>query len=292
MIYRKLLISSFFIGGLLTATVADAQGVNNLESRLSRLENEMQTMSRAMFKGDVPPPQYTAPQDAQNAAAMEMRLGQMEEQMQRLTGRIEETQYQIRQMEQQISDFMAQSQQQGNNNISSSNDGQYQNDNIDNAYDDGDSETLSSGASDNGSEPYRLGTLNSNASTPAALYDEAFSYLQRNDYATAETTFRDFTSRYPDHSLVSNAKYWLGETFYARGDYTDASRAFARAFQDHPDSQKAPDMLLKLGMSLAKQGKTNEACLTLAELKKRYPLGPTSVMQTADEERQSLGCDS
>lgn len=288
MVYRKFLSTSLLVGGLFMATVANAQNINSLETRLNRLENDMQTMSRAMFRGDVPPPQYAAPQDSSAAAAMEVRIGQIEEQLQRLTGRMEETQYQLRQMEERLQEFSAQAASRANNanNVSGNTSSPYVNDYNDNA----DTDVSSNGNASE--EPYQLGTLNAGSATPAALYDEAFAYLQRNDYQAAENAFRDFTTRYPDHSLVSNAKYWLGETFYARGDYTGASRAFARAFQDHSDSQKAPDMLLKLGMSLAKQDKKDEACLTLAELKKRYPTGPASVMQTADDERRTLGCDS
>lgn len=281
MFYRKLLSTSLLVGGLLTATVANAQNINSLETRLNRLENEMQTMSRAMFRGDVPPPQYAAPQDLSNAAAMEMRLGQIEEQLQRLTGRVEETQYQIRQMEERLQTLSSQA----TTSVQPSATSPYVNDYDSSVVTDTPSNTVTE-------QPYQLGTLNSGTATPAALYDEAFSYLQRNDYQAAENAFSEFTTRYPDHSLVSNAKYWLGETYYARGDYAGASRAFARAFQDHSDSQKAPDMLLKLGMSLAQQDKKDEACLTLAELKKRYPSGPASVMKTADDERRSLGCDS
>ena len=142
-------------------------------------------------------------------------------------------------------------------------------------------------------EPFQLGTLNNNTSstTPAGLYDQAFSYLQTNDYASAQATFDDFLEKYPTHSLAANAKYWLGETYYERQDYESASRAFARSFKDHPDGQKAPDTLLKLAMSLKGQGMTPEACLTLKELNNRFPDAPSAVTSTAATEKSSYGCD-
>lgn len=283
---QRLLYALVLAGGLVFAAGADAQNINTLETRMSRLENEIQTLSRAVFRGDVPPPQFAAPaQSAQTTAAMEIRLGQIEEQLQRLTGRIEETQYTIRQLEGKLNDFTAQTTSRLNAAPSDSVPAP------DAAADYSETPQPSSEQQADSGNPYRLGTLNgSDTATPAGLYDKAFSYLQTNDYAAAEDMFRDFIARYPDHSLVSNAKYWLGETYYARGDYTGASRAFARAFQDHADSQKAPDMLLKLGMALANQDKKEEACLTFAELEKRYPMAPASVTQTAEEEQQSLGC--
>jgi len=286
MVSSRSLLALLLIGGLLMgADHVHAQNVNSIESRINRLENEMQTMSRAMFRGDVPPPQHIAPQqDTLASSAMEVRIGQIEEQLQRVTGRMEETQYQIRQIEERLQGLSSQAASRANSGVISV-------PSEVNGY----AENIGSVVSppnDIAERPYQLGTLNEGAATPAALYDEAFAYLQRNDYQAAEGVFHDFIKRYPEHSLVSNAKYWLGETYYARSDYTSASRAFARAFQDHPDSHKAPDMLLKLGMSLARQDKKDEACLTFSELRKRYPAGSASVMQTADNERQSLGCGS
>ena len=152
----------------------------------------------------------------------------------------------------------------------------------------GEPTSLSNGGS---SEPYQLGTLNNQATTAAGMYDEAFSYLQRNDYSTAQIKFQDFINNYPDDTLVANAKYWLGETYYARGEYQDASRAFARAFKDHPDGQKAPDTLLKLAMSLNGQNMTQEACLTLTELTNRFPNASSAVKSKTAEEQQAYGCN-
>lgn len=249
-----------------------AQNINSIETRLDRMEREMQTLSRSVFKGDVPPPQINVG-SAQDNAATELRLNQMEESIRRLTGQIEEQGYQLRQLTEKMNNAQAQP-------VQSSPQKQEMVD-------------VPASSSTPTEKPYQLGTLNNNdSSSPAGLYDQAFSHLQTNDYAAAEKAFNDFIAQYPDHSLAANSKYWLGETFYARQDYEAASRAFATSFQDHPDGQKAPDTLLKLAMSLGNQGMKDEACLTLSELKKRFPNGPTSVMKKADDERASYGCDS
>ncbi|MBL8642785.1 MAG: tetratricopeptide repeat protein, partial [Rhodospirillaceae bacterium] len=58
--------------------------------------------------------------------------------------------------------------------------------------------------------------------TPKAQYDYAFDFLKRQDYASAETAFREFLKRAPKDPLAGNAQYWLGETYYVRGDYQKA----------------------------------------------------------------------
>ena len=247
---------------------------NSVESRVDRIEREMQTLSRAIYKGDVPPPSISAPVDAQANAATEMRLNQIEDQLRRLTGMIEEQGYKLRKLE------------------SDSNRSRVDAKPIEPEVRAQKPVDLSASGSQQPMEN-SLGTISGNADTssPAGLYDQAFAYMQKKDYETAQSTFDDFLSQYPDHSLAENAKYWLGETYYAREDYDAASRAFARAFQDHPDGQKAPDVLLKLAMSLKGQDMSEEACLTLTELKKRFPSAPPSVLTKADDERASYGCE-
>jgi TolA-binding protein len=62
--------------------------------------------------------------------------------------------------------------------------------------------------------------------TPRDVYDLAYGYMLRKDYALAEDTFRSFLSRYPDDRLVGDATYWLGESMFQRQRFRDAAEAF------------------------------------------------------------------
>ncbi|MBU6234830.1 MAG: tol-pal system protein YbgF [Alphaproteobacteria bacterium] len=126
----------------------------------------------------------------------------------------------------------------------------------------------------------------------AQAYDQAFAYLQQNNYVDAQRAFSEFLKNYGSHPLAANAQYWLGETYFAQTQYTTAAKTFAKAFQDHPQGQKAPDALLKLALTLDKMNKKDDACLTLQELSKRFPSGPASVTKRAAEEGQRMGCKS
>lgn len=126
--------------------------------------------------------------------------------------------------------------------------------------------------------------------TAAQAYDRAFAYLQQGNYSDAETAFQDFLKNYPKHPLTGNAQYWLGETYFAQTQYSQAARIFARAFQEYPSGQKAPDSLLKLAASLEKMNKKQDACLTLTELQKRFKSGPAAITRRATEEQGRMGC--
>jgi tol-pal system protein YbgF len=126
--------------------------------------------------------------------------------------------------------------------------------------------------------------------TPEEKYSHAFSLLSQANYDQAEQALRAFLEEYPNHRLAGNAKYWLGETHYVRGQYQDAAVAFAEGYQAYPDSSKAPDNLLKLGKSLSALGETNDACGTYGELVRRFPNAAPTILKQADQERRRLGC--
>ncbi len=126
--------------------------------------------------------------------------------------------------------------------------------------------------------------------TPQEQYERAFNFLRQANYAEAEQAFKGFIDKNPDEKLVDNAKYWYAETLYVRGRFDESAVAFADAYQQNPKGTKAPDSLLKLGMSLAAMNKTADACVTLSELKNKYPNAVPTVKSRAEDERKRLKC--
>ena len=123
-----------------------------------------------------------------------------------------------------------------------------------------------------------------------AQYQQAFGLLRQQNYAGAEAALRAFVSQHPDDPLAGNAQYWLGETYYVRKDYRQAAVTFAEGYQHYPKSAKAPDNLLKLGLSLAQIGEKNDACAAFAQLAKQFPNAPASLKDRASRERQRIAC--
>ena len=138
------------------------------------------------------------------------------------------------------------------------------------------------------------GSRGRHTSTAAAVaqqqYEHAFKLLSQTDYQGAERALTAFLDEHPSDPLAGNAKYWLGETYYVRGQYAEAAVAFAEGYQSYPDSVKAPDNLLKLGKSLAALEQTADACGTFAELLKRYGNAAPTVLKQAKSEQKRLSC--
>ncbi|GAB5469482.1 MAG: tol-pal system protein YbgF [Rhodospirillales bacterium] len=154
---------------------------------------------------------------------------------------------------------------------------------------------------DSGSQP--LGAQNNaggslgqqSAALPAGSvedqYNYAFGLVRKGDFTGAQAAMSSFIAQHPNDPLTANAKYWLGETYYARGNYSGASQAFAQAYQDHPTGAKAADSLLKLGLSLSLLGQSAQACQVLQEIEARMGTSAAAnILQRAQRERANLGC--
>jgi tol-pal system protein YbgF len=125
---------------------------------------------------------------------------------------------------------------------------------------------------------------------PKQLYEQAYGHLLQRDYGAAEAAFDDFLKRHPNDPLAGNAQYWLGETYYVRGQYRAAAGAFLKGYQTYGKSAKAPESLLKLAMSLQRLGQKEAACTSFGELAVKFPNAPAHVKTTAQTERQKGGC--
>ncbi|PCJ86590.1 MAG: tol-pal system protein YbgF [Hyphomicrobiales bacterium] len=126
--------------------------------------------------------------------------------------------------------------------------------------------------------------------TPRQEYELAYGFILRGDYGAAESAMREFLSRNPSDPLVSDARFWLGETLFVRGDFRNAANEFLDAYTNFPQSAKAPDSLLKLGLSLNELGEREAACATYSELVRKYPAASPPVKDRVRTERKSAKC--
>ena len=103
-----------------------------------------------------------------------------------------------------------------------------------------------------------------------AQYNAGYDAMTKGDYAFAETQFSQFLELYPDNAKATDAANWLGEALIQRAAYDEAAEVLLNAFQKAPDNPRAPDLLLKLGVSLSGAEERETACRTFAEIDKRY----------------------
>ncbi|MEH7908402.1 tol-pal system protein YbgF [Rhizobium laguerreae] len=124
----------------------------------------------------------------------------------------------------------------------------------------------------------------------ADQYKAAYGHVLSGDYSTAEQEFTQYIARYPSSARAADANFWLGEALYSQGKYNESAKTFLNAHQKYGTSEKAPEMLLKLGMSLAALDNTETACATLREVSKRYPKASRAVISKVASEQKRLSC--
>ena len=125
---------------------------------------------------------------------------------------------------------------------------------------------------------------------PKEQYDFAISFMKIGDYETAEFALKEFIDKNKDHDLAGNAQYWYGETFRIRQLYSDAATAYLDGYQNYPKSDKAPDNLLKLGITMVQLGEKEQGCTMITGIKKQYPKASKSVLQKAQYEQKKFKC--
>jgi len=122
-------------------------------------------------------------------------------------------------------------------------------------------------------------------------YKVAFNLTRQARYQEAEIAFKAFLDVHGDDPLAANANYWLGETYYVRKDFMQAAQVFFQAYQKFPKGAKAPDSLLKLGMSMAGMEKTSEACATFGKLRKEFGADlKANIDRALTKETKRLAC--
>lgn len=286
----------------LSPALAQSDSLPALSQQIERLQREVQVLQRQVAVGQ-PSGDLRVPDG--EAGTLLFKLNDIETELRRLTGRVEELSYRLEQTGSRLDTMEARL----DTRVGA----------LENRPAEADARPLMQGQEAGGQRV--LGTLpessagtagnamagsqpvDRSATQEAALpavqlpgtsakddYDYAFGLLRQADYPRAEAALRAFLAAHPEDALAGNAKYWLGETHYVRGDYKTAAVVFAEGFQEYPDSSKAPDNLLKLGMALSSIGERDDACNTYAALLARYPDAAATVRQRAERERGRLGC--
>ena len=147
-------------------------------------------------------------------------------------------------------------------------------------------------ATTSGNQASGQGGSDASSGTPKEIYDLALKKLQMGAYQEAQAELQNFLDLYPRDRLAGNAQYWLGETFYVQRDYKNATAAFLAGYTNYGDSIKAPDSLLKLGMTLVVMGEKKTGCDAFAELSARFPDAPQAIVRRAEIESQRAECSS
>jgi tol-pal system protein YbgF len=105
----------------------------------------------------------------------------------------------------------------------------------------------------------------------ADTYRNGLILYGRGKFDDARKTFQQVFDAEPTGELADNALYWIGETYFATGNYAEAMKFYRRVTAEFGEANKAPDALFKAAMSFEKTGDLGMARTTLDDVIRRYP---------------------
>lgn len=153
------------------------------------------------------------------------------------------------------------------------------------------------GSDQQGRVPGALGSIPAGAApaveagvSPQQQYDAAMDLLSRAQYVEAQNAFRGFVAAHPADALAGPAQYWVGDISFTQKDYGAAAKSFAELLKRYSKTARAPDAMLKLGLSLLELGQKKEGCTTLGALKSKYPNANKAVLDRASKRAADAGC--
>ena len=301
---------SVVMSGVVSGARAQNSQVRELINQVRRLQQELNTLQRQVYKGNAG--QAAAPGaglasagvDARKLTArLSVKIAQLEGELRSMTGRYEEFAHGLQQLQQRFDKLVA---------------------NLDDRL--GALERLGAAApgalgaaapppvpgrlAPDGPPfargPRSLGTIPQSAlakgtpapvasalprGTPKQQYDYAHTLIVKDqNFEEAARVLNAFIQAYPKNPLAANAHYWLGRTYFVRENFKQAAFTFAEGFQKYPNSDKAPANLLNLGMSLSRMKQTKEACTAFSRLLKNFPKASAGVKRRVQRERRRLRC--
>ncbi len=117
-------------------------------------------------------------------------------------------------------------------------------------------------------------------------YETAYRDLQRENYQLALINFRAFLDEYPATRLSDNAQYWIGEVYYAQGQFTQAAEEFRKVVDDYAGQDKVPAAYYKIALCFINLRDKVTAKRYLDYLVERFP--DTREAQLAEQKRAEL----
>ncbi len=116
-------------------------------------------------------------------------------------------------------------------------------------------------------------------------YRDAIALFGKGRLDDARTAFEAILAADPGGDLADNALYWIGETHFVQARFNEAIDAYRKIVTEYAQQNKAPDAMLKIGMSQARLGDLAMARSTYEALLEGYPYSTAAATARHELER-------
>jgi len=144
--------------------------------------------------------------------------------------------------------------------------------------------------SDSLNSPPRSASVSTSIPNLDDLPASGLQKLNEGNFSGAQSDFQTYLAVAPDAPNAGEMQFWLGETFFVKGGYSDAAKAYIASLKKDPQGLKAPDSHIRLAASLRELGNKPEACQTLDSFSSQFPNADAAARQKMRDERARTGC--
>lgn len=103
-----------------------------------------------------------------------------------------------------------------------------------------------------------------------AEFEAAFKLVRNREYNKAIESFEMFLTKFPAGSYSDNARFWIGQVYFAQSKFAEAEQQFNLMRTEFPDSSKMSAAMLKLAEIKVRQEKWEEAKAIYNEIVAKY----------------------
>lgn len=258
---------------LLLGACVTGSDLQQLQTQIRDLEDQVQDLKRqASSKEEVQQLNQTLASQSQTLlksnADISVKVDQMDERLQNTQGNIEQTNYRIDRITQQLS--------------------QVQRDVADLKGAQRSQTPASEGTPI--TEEVTVAEPSDSSESPLEIYQAAYRDYQRGNFDLAIDGFRDYLRREPSSDLSDNASYWVGESLFSQKKYQDAITQFDSVINTFPRSDKVPAALLKKGYAYIELGERAQGIVQLQYVVHEHPRSSEATL--ARQRLRALGIES
>ncbi len=120
-------------------------------------------------------------------------------------------------------------------------------------------------------------------------FENAFKLVRNKQYSQAIDGFKAFLQKYPSGAYSDNARFWIGQVYFAQSNFEKAEEQFSLMRTEFPDSTKMSAAMLKLADIKVKQGKWDEAKALYNEVVSKYTGAPQQLARKGLQDIKQQG---
>lgn len=117
------------------------------------------------------------------------------------------------------------------------------------------------------------------------LYSTAYTDYLAGNYGLAISGFRDFLDQYPSSTRASQARFMVGESLYSQERFAEAREVFLAVPRNHPDAALVPEARYRAALVLVELSQPDRAADELVRLIEDGPADPTLRLACGELER-------